>query len=602
VTQLGSIPPGAIAIRQPSTSRSAFLTYEPYYGLKEKPFSLSVDPRFLYKSHSHAPVFDDLVAGIRRREGLIVLTGDIGTGKTTLCRAVVENLDRKTFSTFVPDPFVSREDLLKMLLIDFGVMSVDDLKSGRLSGASRPDLSYPLYEFLKSLVPLQAFAVLIIDEAQNLSLPLLEEIRILSDLEAPEKLLQVVLVGQLELRSKLKLPEMRQVDQRVSVRCNLEPLNREAVSGYIAHRLTVAGGGSDRVRFLPEAVDRIFQTSLGVPRLINLICDRALHRGHLARTAQIDSDIVRVAVADLGLEARVPEPPPFLADEPRPFLANGPPPLLANEPDITRRPSSVEDGANAEYTSEHTSFNEHDLLHAEAALPLRAGAEISSKPVDQPLASEHKREGGAAAVSTADGERPLRLLVESQGQSWNRETLLSGLRWRGRTRRLVAALVVLLAAAAAIAGVSYWQGQQDELNAPIALPLLPPAPLLEVPAAARSRRTADTVPLNNDQAAAPPAGANAAEPTAGAAAAPRGTGLFAIDVALFNSGSRADRLVGELTGAGFHAYQNDLDLGDRGHLHEVLLGMYPTREAADADAARIREMPGYQDAKVVAGP
>jgi general secretion pathway protein A len=137
--------------------------YESYYGLREKPFSLASDPRFLYKSVSHALAFNELLTGIRRREGLIVLTGDIGTGKTTLCRAVLEQLDQKTFSTFVPDPFASREDLLKMLLIDFGVMSVDDLKAGRLRNASRPDLSYPLCEFLKSLQPLRAFAVLIID-------------------------------------------------------------------------------------------------------------------------------------------------------------------------------------------------------------------------------------------------------------------------------------------------------------------------------------------------------------------------------------------------------------------------------------------------------
>ena len=207
-------------VRAPAAS-SALLTYEPYYGLREKPFSLSTDPKFLYKSAAHAGTFEDLLLAIRRREGLIVLTGDIGTGKTTLCKAVLERLDRKTFTTFVPDPFVTREDLLKMLLLDFGVMSVDDLKSGRMTGASHPDLSYPLYDFLKSLVPLQAFAVLIIDEAQNLSPALLEEIRILSDLESPEKLLQVVLVGQLELRAKLKLPEMRQLDQRVSARCSL---------------------------------------------------------------------------------------------------------------------------------------------------------------------------------------------------------------------------------------------------------------------------------------------------------------------------------------------------------------------------------------------
>lgn len=301
MTQFGKFQPTAVR----GTRRSSLLTYEPYYGLREKPFSLSADPRFLYKSPSHAPTFEDLRAGICRREGLIVLTGDIGTGKTTLCRAVVEELDRKTFSAFVPDPFLSREDLLKMLLIDFGVMSIDDLKSGRLAGASRPDLSYPLYEFLKSLVPLQAFAVMIIDEAQNLSPQLLEEIRILSDLEDPEKLLQVVLVGQLELHAKLKLPEMRQVDQRVSIRCNLQPLTRDVVAGYIAHRLEVAGGGRDRVEFSEDAVDEIYRVSRGVPRVVNLICDRALYHGYLERSPQIHAPHVVRASVDLGLRHKV---------------------------------------------------------------------------------------------------------------------------------------------------------------------------------------------------------------------------------------------------------------------------------------------------------
>src|SRR5262245_53536598 len=178
------------------------LTYEPFFGLHEKPFSLSADPRFLFRSPAHAPAFDELQAGIRRREGLIVLTGEIGMGKTTLCRAVLQNLDRRTFAAFVADPFASREDLLKTLLVDFGVTSMGELARGRFHGASRSDLSYPLYEFLDSLVPLQAFAVVVIDEAQNLSLPLLEEIRVLSELERREKLLQVVLVGQPELRLK----------------------------------------------------------------------------------------------------------------------------------------------------------------------------------------------------------------------------------------------------------------------------------------------------------------------------------------------------------------------------------------------------------------
>jgi type II secretory pathway predicted ATPase ExeA len=290
------------------TASTALLTYESYYGLREKPFSLSTDPRFLYKSAAHAGTFEDLLLAIRRREGLIVLTGDIGTGKTTLCKAVLEQLDRKTFTTFVPDPFVTREALLKMLLLDFGVMSIDDLKSGRMTGASHPDLSYPLCDFLKSLVPLQAFAVLIIDEAQNLSSALLEEIRILSDLESPDKLLQVVLVGQLELRAKLKQPEMRQLDQRVSARCSLEPLSREGVAGYIAHRLGVAGGADDRVRFSTDAIDTVFRVSGGTPRVINLICDRALYRGHLARKSVIDPETVTQAIDDLGVGTLTPAP------------------------------------------------------------------------------------------------------------------------------------------------------------------------------------------------------------------------------------------------------------------------------------------------------
>ena len=281
---------------------SPALTYEPYYGLKEKPFSLSADPRFLYRSPAHAPAFEELLTGIRRREGLIVLTGEIGTGKTTLIRSVLQHLDRRTFTAFVPDPFVSREDLLKMLLVDFGVVSIADLKRGSLAGASRPDLSYPLYEFLDSLVPLQAFAVLIIDEAQNLPLPLLEEIRILSDLEQREKLLQVVLVGQPELRSHMKLPEMRQVDQRVSVRCELSPLALEDVAEYVRHRLAVAGGGESRVSFSEAAIAAVFSASGGVPRVINLICDRALQRAHAVHASLVESSHVAQAIDVLGLD------------------------------------------------------------------------------------------------------------------------------------------------------------------------------------------------------------------------------------------------------------------------------------------------------------
>src|SRR5688572_6903955 len=319
---------------------SASLTYEPFYGLSQKPFSLSADPRFLFKSPAHAPAFDELLAGIRRREGLIVLTGEIGTGKTTLCRSVLQQLDRRTFTAFVPDPFVSREDLLKMLLVDFGVISISDLKRGRLNGASRPDLSYPLYEFLDSLVPLQAFAVLVIDEAQNLPLPLLEEIRILSELERREKLLQVVLVGQPELRSSLRLPQMRQVEQRVSVRCELTALDADGVAGYVHHRLKVAGLGEGRLEFSAAALDAIYRGSAGVPRLINRICDRALHGAAASRNIRVDADFVWDAIERLGLS-----PAPGVHDSARvekSLQASSPTPVAAVPAQLpARRPAAV---------------------------------------------------------------------------------------------------------------------------------------------------------------------------------------------------------------------------------------------------------------------
>jgi type II secretory pathway predicted ATPase ExeA len=282
-----------------------FLTYEPFFGLKAKPFSLASDPTFFYNSASHRAAFDAIGAGIRRREGLIVLSGEIGTGKTTLCRAVLSQLDRKTFSTFVPDPFVTREDLLKTLLIGFGVASVADINGGRLHGASRQDLSYPLYEFLDSLVPLQAFAVLVIDEAQNLSLGVMEEIRILAELEKREKLMQVVLVGQPELRDNLHLPQMRQVEQRVTVRCELTPLIYRDVTEYVRHRLRVA---SEDLAACPEftggALEAVHLASGGVPRLINLVCDRSLQRAFDGRRKTIDRDLVTAAVRDLDLDER----------------------------------------------------------------------------------------------------------------------------------------------------------------------------------------------------------------------------------------------------------------------------------------------------------
>ncbi len=275
--------------------------HEEYYGFVEKPFSLTPDPKYLYKSESHANAFDLLQYAIRRREGFVVVTGDIGTGKTTLCRAILEQLDRKTFTALVLNPFLSEEDLLRLILQDFGVVSRAEIKRGRLAGVSKQELIETLNEFLLSLLPLRAGALLIIDEAQNLPLQVLEQIRILSNLETDkEKLLQIVLVGQLNLKDLLRSPGLRQLDQRVSIRYELKPLTREETSAYVAHRLTIAGGGA-AVSFSPKALDLVHRFTSGIPRLINLVCDRALLGGYSARTNRITPEMVGAAATGLDL-------------------------------------------------------------------------------------------------------------------------------------------------------------------------------------------------------------------------------------------------------------------------------------------------------------
>jgi general secretion pathway protein A len=275
--------------------------YETYYGFAEKPFSLTPDPKYLFRSQSHANAFELLQYAISRREGFAVVTGDIGTGKTTLCRALLEEIDRTTFTALVLNPFLSEEDLLKRILQDFGVVSRENIKAGQLTGVTKQDLIETLYDFLLGLIPLKANAVLIIDEAQNLPLSVLEQIRILSNLETDkEKLLQIILVGQLNLGTLLRSPELRQLDQRVSIRYQLEPLDRETVGAYIAHRLTIAGG-SAAVTFAPKALDLLHRLSGGIPRLINLICDRALLGAFSVRENRITPDMVAHAAESLDV-------------------------------------------------------------------------------------------------------------------------------------------------------------------------------------------------------------------------------------------------------------------------------------------------------------
>jgi general secretion pathway protein A len=274
--------------------------YEDYYGFVQPPFSLTPDPRFLYRSESHDLALQQVWQAIRRKEGFLVLTGDIGTGKTTLCRTLLEQFDQTTFTALILNPFLSVEELLREVLLSFGIVSKDALKNGRLATASKHELVRTLHDFLLSLVPLHGSAVLIIDEAQHLSTDVLEEIRVLSNLETnDQKLLQVVIVGQLNLLDILAKAELRQLDQRISIRCSLKALTREEVEAYVTHRLWVARG-STSVTFTPKAFDLVHSISGGVPRMINLLCDRALMVGCEQQTSRITEDHIVGAAAQLG--------------------------------------------------------------------------------------------------------------------------------------------------------------------------------------------------------------------------------------------------------------------------------------------------------------
>lgn len=545
----------------PLSPSAATLTYESYFGLKEKAFSLSADPRFLYRSPAHAPALEELVAGIRRREGLVVLTGDIGTGKTTLCRAVLGQLDRRTFSTFVPDPFVSREDLLKMLLVDFGVVSIADLKSGRLAGASRPDLSYPLYEFLTSLVPLQAVAVLVIDEAQNLPLPLLEEIRILSELEASrEKLLQVVLVGQPELRSNLKLPEMRQVDQRVSVRCQLRPLDREQIAAYVQHRLQVASGGHCSAAFTPEAFDEVYRLSRGTPRIINLLCDRALHDAYTTFDRRVDGARIAGAADRLGLfdsevDAR---PAVSSAVAPAASLVGSPGrssvgaaagPVPARAVSTAAAPAALTVTAPAAITVTSAATAAVPPLEPTATSP---GSDTTWTPM---LVGPAPSDGLDAFASETDLARRAR-----------------------RPLRLVAAVLIVVGAGATTGWYALGLGTTPPPDA-APRPTLPPPPA----------HASHPLPAP----AAPPSPPAVEQPIASALPATSADARYVIVVASFDTDARAARLVDLLTQAGYRADRIEI-----GGLRQVIVRGYARRDEAETDLARIREIPGYDDATI----
>lgn len=283
--------------------------YEAFYGLREQPFSLATDPRFLYLSAAHRQAFDELLTGLRRHEGMLVLTGDTGTGKTTLCRAVIDALGHRAFSALILNPYMTDVEVVRTIVRDFGLVSRDDIRNGAFARADLPQLLDTLEAFLRSLVSLNSYAVVIIDEAQSLSARVLDQIRVLGSMEMDgRRLIQIVLVGQPALIETLRGDSMRALADRISRRASLSPLPPGDVDAYVRHRLMIAGG-KGAVTFDADAVARLTDLSDGLPRRINLLCDRALELGRTAGVTTITAPLVsRAAKAIAGMAQPDPVP------------------------------------------------------------------------------------------------------------------------------------------------------------------------------------------------------------------------------------------------------------------------------------------------------
>jgi len=264
--------------------------YNQFYRFQEAPFNITPDPRFLFFSERHREAFNHILFGIKERKGFIQITGEVGAGKTTVCRAILQELGPTYRTALILNPCMTSTQLLRTVLSEFG------LKPRRADRASSLEM---LNEFLLQEAIIGNDVVLFIDEAQDLDWDLLEQVRLLSNLETDQsKLLQIVLLGQPELREKLEQSNLRQLRQRITVRYHLSPLSREETEAYIAHRLRVAGADSRPV-FTPWAVRRIYGYSRGVPRLINAICDKTLLCGFVTGADRLTAGHVRRAVREL---------------------------------------------------------------------------------------------------------------------------------------------------------------------------------------------------------------------------------------------------------------------------------------------------------------
>jgi general secretion pathway protein A len=272
--------------------------YEAFFGFVERPFSLTPDPKYYFRSRSHSRAFDALSAGLAHRDSLLLVTGDLGVGKTTLCRTLVNMFERKTRAALVGNSLLSPEDLLRVLLQDLGAIGKDDARRGHLAGASRLELSRMLDEFLMQLRSSQDGAVLIVDEAHSLPPSTVEEVALLAKCESNrDKVLQILLAGQPSVAGGPAMPKV--LEDCLTTRARLLPLERDECEKYVNHRLAIAGGAG--VNFSGRAVEVIYGLSGGVPRLVNLLAERGLQEAAAAKSRRVEPGMIESAASALEL-------------------------------------------------------------------------------------------------------------------------------------------------------------------------------------------------------------------------------------------------------------------------------------------------------------
>ena len=293
-----------ITIVEKADSRNTTLTeidrplrvYTEFFGLREVPFSITPDPDFLFLSGTHREVLEKIQYGIDTRMGFMLLTGEVGTGKTTLCRALLDRLQGRCGTVYIINPSLSGEELIGAILDDLGVE--------RIPGRSKKGMIDQLNWYLLANA-LDHPVVIIIDDAQTMPLPTFEDLRLLSNLETDkQKLLQILMVGQPELLTILEQAQLRQLTQRVAVHCSLDYLSREEVGDYIQRRLFVAGN-QGQIRFSDKVIDHIYRWSNGIPRMINKMCDLSLTAAYTENCSTITLTHLKAAVSEIPMAERM---------------------------------------------------------------------------------------------------------------------------------------------------------------------------------------------------------------------------------------------------------------------------------------------------------